>query len=48
MKTNTRPFKIKIKKDDTVVVRSGKYKGVSGKVLKVHPKLTKSLLKALM
>jgi large subunit ribosomal protein L24 len=29
--------KIRLKKDDTVVVRSGKYKGQSGKVLATHP-----------
>jgi len=34
-------YKIRIKTGDTVVVRSGKYKGKSGKVLKVHPKLNK-------
>lgn len=31
-------FKIRIKKGDTVMVRSGKYKGKTGKVLSVHPK----------
>lgn len=30
-------FKIRLKKGDTVVVRSGKYKGKSGKILAVHP-----------
>lgn len=30
-------FKIRLKKGDTVVVRSGKYKGKSGKVTAVHP-----------
>jgi large subunit ribosomal protein L24 len=34
-------FKIRIKKGDTVMVRSGKYKGKTGKVLQVHPKLNK-------
>lgn len=34
-------FKIRIKKGDTVVVRSGKYKGVTGKVIAVHPSLNK-------
>jgi large subunit ribosomal protein L24 len=34
-------FKIRIKKGDTVMVRSGKYKGKSGKVLQVHPKENK-------
>jgi large subunit ribosomal protein L24 len=31
-------FKIRIKKGDTVMVRSGKYKGKTGKVMQVHPK----------
>ncbi len=30
-------FKIRIKKGDTVIVRSGKYKGKTGKVTAVHP-----------
>lgn len=30
-------FKIRLKKGDTVVVRSGKYKGKSGKITVVHP-----------
>lgn len=30
-------YKIRIKKGDTVMVRSGKYKGKTGKVLAVHP-----------
>ena len=34
-------FKIRIKKGDTVMVRSGKYKGKTGKVLQVHPKENK-------
>jgi large subunit ribosomal protein L24 len=34
-------FKIRIKKGDTVMVRSGKYKGKTGKVLAVHPKENK-------
>ncbi len=34
-------FKIRLKKGDTVMVRSGKYKGKSGKVLEVHPQLNK-------
>lgn len=32
-------YKIRIKKGDTVMVRAGKYKGKTGKVLQVHPKL---------
>ncbi len=32
-------FKIKLKKDDTVIVRTGKYKGQTGKITAVHPTL---------
>jgi len=34
-------FKIRIRKGDTVIVRSGKYKGRKGKVLSTHPRLNK-------
>jgi large subunit ribosomal protein L24 len=34
-------FKIRIKKGDTVMIRSGKYKGRTGKVLATHPTLNK-------
>jgi large subunit ribosomal protein L24 len=34
-------YKISLKKGDTVMVRSGKYRGHSGKVLAVHPALNK-------
>lgn len=34
-------FKIRLKKGDTVVVRSGKYKGKSGKIVAVHPQENK-------
>ncbi len=34
-------YKIRIKKGDTVMVRVGKYKGHTGKVLAIHPKLNK-------
>lgn len=30
-------FKIRLQKGDTVVVRSGKYKGKTGKILATHP-----------
>jgi large subunit ribosomal protein L24 len=30
-------FKIRLKKGDTVMVRSGKYKGKTGKISAVHP-----------
>lgn len=35
------PTKIRLKKGDTVVVRAGKYKGKSGKVIATHPTLNK-------
>lgn len=34
-------FKIRVKKGDEVMVRSGKYKGHTGKILQVHPALNK-------
>lgn len=34
-------FKIRLKKDDTVIVRTGKYKGQTGKVVAIHPTLNK-------
>ena len=34
-------YKIRLKKDDMVVVISGKYKGKTGKVLATHPTLNK-------
>lgn len=34
-------FKIRLKKGDTVVVRAGKYKGKTGKVIATHPALNK-------
>jgi large subunit ribosomal protein L24 len=34
-------YKIRLKKGDKVVVRSGKYKGQSGKVVETHPALNK-------
>lgn len=40
MKTTPKPtvvHKIRLKKDDTVVVLSGKYKGKTGKVVATHP-----------
>lgn len=33
----TQKFKIRLKKGDTIVVTSGKYKGQTGKVLATHP-----------
>ena len=34
-------YKIRLKKGDTVIVRSGKYKGRTGKILATHPALNK-------
>lgn len=34
-------YKIRLKKDDVVMVRSGKYKGKTGKILATHPSLNK-------
>lgn len=34
-------YKIRLKKGDTVVVLSGKYKGKTGKVVATHPSLNK-------
>ncbi len=42
MKNNTpKIYKIKLKKEDKVIVLAGKYKGKTGKVLRVHPKENK-------
>ena len=40
MKT-VRRYNIRLKKGDMVVVRSGKYKGKTGKILTTHPQLNK-------
>lgn len=40
MKTQSM-FKIRLVKGDTVVVRSGKYKGQTGKVVATHPRTNK-------
>ena len=36
--------KIKIKKDDTVLVKTGNSKGSKGKVIRVYPKLKRALV----
>jgi large subunit ribosomal protein L24 len=36
-----KPYKIKLKTGDKVIVLSGKYKGKTGKILKVHPRENK-------
>jgi large subunit ribosomal protein L24 len=38
---NQKIYKIRLKKGDTVVVRAGKYKGKTGKVLATHPRENK-------
>lgn len=37
----TTVFKIRLKKDDTVIVTTGKYKGQTGKIVATHPKENK-------
>jgi len=37
----TQIYKIRLKKDDRVIVRAGKYKGQTGKILATHPRLNK-------
>lgn len=40
-KVLAKPFKIRLKKGDLVMVRAGKDKGKTGKVTSVHPRLNK-------
>jgi large subunit ribosomal protein L24 len=40
-RTISKIYKIRLKKDDLVIVRAGKYKGKTGKITAVHPKLNK-------
>jgi large subunit ribosomal protein L24 len=39
--TENKIFKIRLKKGDTVIVTTGKYKGQTGKITAVHPKENK-------
>lgn len=39
--TSSKVYKIRLKKGDTVVVRSGKYRGQTGKVVATHPRENK-------
>jgi large subunit ribosomal protein L24 len=41
MNTQSKPYKVRLKKGDVVVVRSGKYKGKTGKITAVHPRENK-------
>ncbi len=38
-------YKIRLKKGDTVVIRSGKFKGKTGKITDIHPRLNKVTVK---
>jgi large subunit ribosomal protein L24 len=38
---HSKPYKIRLNKGDIVMVRAGKYKGQSGKITALHPKLNK-------
>lgn len=40
-KIEEKVYKIRLKKDDTVVVIAGKYKGKTGKIVTTHAKLNK-------
>jgi large subunit ribosomal protein L24 len=40
-KNAAKPFKIRLKKGDLVIVRAGKYKGKTGKISAVHPRENK-------
>lgn len=42
-----KPFKIRLNKGDTVVVRSGKYKGQTGKVLATYPRTNKVMVEGI-
>jgi large subunit ribosomal protein L24 len=37
-RTINKPYKIRLKKGDLVVVRTGKYKGQTGKITATHPR----------
>lgn len=41
------PYKIRLKKNDTVVVRSGKYKGQSGKIISVLPRQNMAIVEGI-
>jgi large subunit ribosomal protein L24 len=41
MTNQSKIYKIRLKKGDTVMVRSGKFKGQTGKITAVHPSLNK-------
>lgn len=40
-KLKVKPFKIRLRQGDNVMIRSGKFKGRTGKILAVYPKLNK-------
>jgi large subunit ribosomal protein L24 len=41
LKIEDKIYKIRLKKDDTVIVTTGKYKGQTGKVVATHPRENK-------
>lgn len=47
MKMQPTRYKIRLKKGDTVMVRSGKYKGQTGKITATHPKDNKVTVKGI-
>jgi large subunit ribosomal protein L24 len=40
-------YKIRLKKGDTVIVRAGKYKGKTGKVVSTYPKTNKVMVEGI-
>ena len=44
---SSQPTKIRLKKGDTVIVRSGKYKGKTGKILAILPSQNKATVEGL-
>ncbi len=45
--TQKKIYKIRLKKGDNVIVRSGKFKGRTGKITAVHPTLNKVTIEGL-
>ena len=39
--TSLKPIKMRLKNGDKVIILAGKYKGQTGKILRVHPKFNK-------
>jgi large subunit ribosomal protein L24 len=47
VKLESKIYKIRLKKGDTVIVRAGKFKGQTGKITDVHPRENKVTVKDL-